>query len=76
MKAGRRLFSKAFFTTKTTFNIYIYIYIYIYIIIYIYFFKTRFTSLVEFNSEIKNTVFLSVPVTLEYINFWYKINNH
>ena len=50
MRAGRRLFSKAFFTTKTTSNIF-------------NFFTTRFTSLVEFNSE-KKIVFFRVPLLL------------
>ena len=43
MRAGRRLFSKAFFTTKTMSNI-------------ILFFTTRLTSVVQFNSEGKNGI--------------------
>ena len=47
MTAGRRLFSKAFSPRKQR-------------LIYI-FFTTRFTSLVEFNSEIKKSIFACPP---------------
>ena len=56
MRAGRRLFSKAFFTTKTTSNIF-------------NFFSTRFTCLVEFNSEIKKIRNFACPLPLIHATF-------
>ena len=50
MRAGQRLFSKAFFTAKT-FNIF-------------YFFTTRFTSSVEFNRKIKKISYFAGPLPL------------